>query len=427
MKRLWVAFISIGLAVASIPMGWAVPDPDTQLKIETLEKQMGLLKNQLDELKGEMQGKTRLWSEPKEVPRPRGESEDERKLNIAGELNFRYRSNTDRQVLTDYGLQFYEIELFMDANVNDYTSVFIEYPISHKNYLNPGNAWIDFHQPGELAGAEYTGLMIGNFSPRFGLLNYDDNQSWVYGGRTTTNTPLVRGKSIDSQTIRNRQIGVSAPIKLGDFLFEPGIYNGSGPIEFSGGADNDHRLDATTRLQYTLPNEVGLVGAGYWYAPKTNGATSNTAGTRWGGSGAQHVRDIERFALYFKYPNVAQATLPDLSLGGKPFMLYGEYIWGTHHANSSIAVSNFTQDFAGWYVETNVNILRDKLVGVFRYDYLDEDTDVASNTLMALTPALKWNILENVWLTTNYEYYFGGQNASEKDNDRVALELAVWY
>ena len=418
-----------------------------QKQLEVLQQQLNTIKDQMlaqeksvkeKEVKiAQLEDKTKSWvdrgfkSGAFKLRDAMG-LEDESKLNIAGELNFRYRYNTNAEnqnTTYTHGFQFYEIELFLDAAVNDRTSIFVEYPISHSNYLNPGNAWIDFHHPGELAASEYTGLMLGNFSPRFGYLNYDDNQSWIYGGRTTTNTTLVRGKSFDSQTIRNRQIGISAPIKLGSFLIEPGIFNGSGPIEFSGGSDNDRRMDFTTRFQYTLPNDLGLVGVGYWNAPKTKGATANTAGTRWAGAGATHVRDIERFAAYFKYPNVGQATLPDLSLGGKPFLIYGEAIYGIHHANSMPALdaSNYTQDFLGWYLETNVNIKRDKLVGILRYDYLDFDRDIGKNTLMALTPALKWNIANNVWLNGSYEYYFGDTAATGKDDDRIALELNVWF
>lgn len=450
-------------SMAVVPLAQAASDQDTQAQIEALQvqikaiqeqnqKQIELLQVQLDTLKhqllaqqeqtkekdikiAKLEEKVKPWFERGfksgsfRLRDAMGLSE-ESKLNIAGELNFRYRENFNAEnqvVAKDEGFQLYEIELFLDAAVNDYTSIFVEYPISHKNALNPGNTWIDFHWPGELAGSENTGLMIGNFSPRFGYLNYDDNQSWIYGGRTTTNTTLIRGQSIDSQTIRNRQIGISMPIKLGSFLIEPSVFNGSGPVEFSGGADNDRRKDVYGRIQYTLPNDLGLLGAGFGYLPKTKGATANTAGTRHGGSGAMHVRDIERYALYFKFPNVSQITLPDLSLGGKPFLVYGEYIWGSHHPNFTVSGMDFTQDYAGGYLETNFNIIRDKLAGVLRYDYFDPDTDVSKDLLMAITPALKWNIWNNVWLTGEYEHYFGEGNAANKDDDRIAMELAVWF
>lgn len=322
---------------------------------------------------------------------------------------------------------FYEIELFLDAELNDFTSIFVEYPIHHKNFLNPGNAWVDFHRPGELAASEYTGLMIGNFSPRFGYLNYDDNQSWVYGGRTTTIPSLFRSKAIDEQVIRNRQIGISAPVKLGPVLVEPGVYNGSGPVEFSGGADNDRKVDVSGRIQYTLPSEFGLVGAGFWNAPATEGATNNTAGTRWGGSGAKHVRDINRYVAYFKFPNVTQVTLPDMSLGGKPFLVYGEYCWGTAEANEALTTYNTDQDFSGGYVELNFNILRDKLVGVIRYDYWDPNQDNDDDVLQDLVPTAKWYIANNLWLSVGYEYYFGDDGAKGIDDDRAVIELAAWF
>ncbi|MBI5144462.1 MAG: hypothetical protein HZA30_05290 [Candidatus Omnitrophica bacterium] len=465
MRELRIFSIVLVLLISGISVAIAEPDAAMEAKIEALqaqikamhedhEKQMAALQSQFDVMKEQLIAqKDALVVKESAKPAPIGHSakslwdrsfqsgsfrlrdavglSDESKLNIAGELNLRYRQDLNENVNTDQGFQFYEIELFLDAAVNDYTSIFVEYPISHKNYLNPGNAWVDFHFPGELAASEYTGLMIGNFSPRFGYLNYDDNQSWIYGGRTTTNTTLIRGRSIDEQTIRNRQIGASLPVRIplndyGWFLVEGGVNNGDGPIEFSGGSDNDKRVDTSGRIQYTLPNDWGLAGVGFWHSPRTAGATANTAGTRWGGAGTQHVREIDRYIAYAKFPNVQQATLPDLSLGGKPFMVYGEFLWGTAHASQ---VKEFTtdQNFLGWYVETNFNILRDKLVGIFRVDYFDPGTSINDNSSWAFTPALKWNIWNNLWLTSEYEHYEGDKNATGKDDDRVAFEMAVWF
>ncbi|MBI5779018.1 MAG: hypothetical protein HZA49_06140 [Planctomycetes bacterium] len=358
--------------------------------------------------------------------------------NMAFELNLRIRNNVDEDVVSDQGFQIYEMELFLDSTVNDNASVFVEYPLAHKNALNLGNAWLDLHKAGELAATEQTGLMIGNFAPLVGYLNYDDNQSWAYGGRTTTNTTLMRGQSIDSQKVRDRQLGVAGGYKINDSFFaQVHLFDGSGPIEKAGGADNDKKVDAATRVQYTMPNNLGKVGVGYWVSPGTDGATANTAGTQFGGAGAKHPRTIERTVVYFKYPNVNQATLPDFSLGGKPFMVYGEYMQGTAKAEKRAGVPASLQvdtDFTSYYLEGNFRLPlfmeNNKVVGVLRYDYWDPDKDKSSNTLQAVTPSVKWEFQNNMYLTVGWEWYFSNGTKAvvpERDNDRLAVELAVWF
>lgn len=347
-------------------------------------------------------------------------------FNFNGEFNFRLRLN-ENNAGTSPGFQFYETEIFFDTQVNENIGLFLELPFMHANRPDIGNAWIDIHKPDELAATENTGLMIGNLMPFFGYFGYDDNQSYIFGGRTTTNTSLVRGTAIDSQIIRMRQIGVVANVKLGSFLIQPQLYNGSGMLILSGGSDNDRKLDFVSRLQYTLPQELGVIGTGYWNAPKTEGATANSGGTAYGGAGVTHVRDIERFALFFKYPDVMQATLPDLSLGGKPFMVYGEYIWGVHKGNPSITGFTADQRFLGYWLETNVNIVRDKLVAIFRYDYFNPNIDDSETYQIGLTPALKAQILKQTFLTLSYEYYGGGSTAAGKNNDRLTTELSIQF
>lgn len=353
-------------------------------------------------------------------------------LNIAGELNLRYRYNTqygsvDAQKAKQ-GLEFYEIELFIDNDINDYASIFIEYPISHSNYLNPGSVWADFHLPGMQAAAGGIGIMVGNFSPLFSYLSYDDNQSWIIfgGGRTTTNTPLLRGSKIDEQTFRDRQIGLAFSVNYGPVILQQHFYNGSGAIQFSGGADNDWNIDFSGRLIYQFEN-IFLAGLGYLNSPKTMYATANTPGTRWGGAGAKHVRDNKAFTVFLKYPNVLQATLPDFSLGGSPFVIYGEYVWGEAYGNGSVAGFEMNQKYEGAYVEANVKLPLDNLVFVTRYDYWAPDRTDSAKTLHAVTPAVRWMPMDNVFLSLSYEYYTGKSKASGRDDDRISTELNVWY
>lgn len=424
---------------------------DVNARIQALENQISILQSQLGELKQQVTAQSKdketleakvkaLESEPKTFlarGTKSGEGfklrdalglDEESKLNIGGEINMRYRENMNKRG-TKPGFELYEVELFLDSAVNKNSAFFVELPIMHSNKPDLGSAWVDFHKEGELAATGYTGLMIGHFNPWLAYYGYDDNQSWIYGGRTTTNTATVRNYSIDNQIIRDRQLGVLANLKLGPWLFTQQVFNGAGPYIVAGGSDNDKRKDFVERIQYTLPNEFGVVGVGYWNAPKTRGATANSAGTDYSSGGKKHVRDIERFAAYFKYPNVMQATLPDLSLGGKPFVIYGEYHQGVFHANPSVAASNFTQTYRGAWIETNVNIKRDKLVGIMRLDWLDPN--IASNSkkdsLWGLTPGIKWQFLNQMYLTATYELYEGNSNSLGKSDDRITLEMSTQF
>ncbi|MBI4682084.1 MAG: hypothetical protein HY757_03160 [Nitrospirae bacterium] len=357
------------------------------------------------------------------------EEKSESGINIGGELKFRYRHNLDEKGGSP-GFQFYEAEMFMDSAIHDNASAFVEYNLIHSKAPEPENVWIDFHKSGELAATEGTGLMIGHFQPLFGYLNNDDNESYIYGGRTTVNVPLIREKTIDSQSIRGRQIGIAGSLKFGPVLIQPQVYNGNGSWVNYGGSDNDYqRMDFVGRIQSDLPNELGIVGLGYWNAPKTKGATSNSGGTQYGSGGAKHVRDIVRYAAYFKYPNVSQATQPDLSLGGKPFVVYSEYMLGTHKGNPDVTAYKSDQDFVGGYIEANVNILRDKLVGILRYDYFDPNTAANSDSdhVTGITLGAHYNFWKANFLKAEYEVYDGGKSASGIDDDRIALEIGSMF
>jgi len=348
-------------------------------------------------------------------------------VNIGGDFNFRFRHNLDKDA-GNKGFQLYEFELFIDAAVHKNVSIFGELPIYHSNRIDLGNAWIDFHKDGELAATGYTGLMLGHIMPWFGFYGYDDNQSWMYGGRTTTNSILARAEAIDGTVMRDRQVGIAANIKLGSFLFTPQIYNGSGYWAVAGGTDNDNAKDIVFRAQYTLPNEIGRFGLGYWNSPKTKGALEPSRGTAYGGSGVKHPRDIQRVGAFFQFPNVPHATVPDLSLGDKPFTVFGEYILSQFKGNAD--APGYEADFkaTGYWVEANVRIVRNKLVGVLRYDFLDPNQDIKNNEITGITPALKWEAVPMVFLTLGYEFYDGGENVGKiKNDDRIAVEMSVQF
>lgn len=424
---------------------------DVNAKIQALENQIANLQIQLSELKQQVASQAKekeelsakvkaIESEPKTFlsrGMKSGEGfklrdalglDEESKLNIAGEINLRYRENMHKDG-TKPGFELYEVELFLDSSVNEHGAFFVELPIMHSNKPDLGNAWVDFHKEGELAATGFTGLMVGHFMPWFGYYGYDDNQSWIYGGRTTTNTALVRNQKIDSQIIRDRQLGIAGNLRMGPWLFTQQIFNGAGPYIVAGGADNDRRKDFVSRVEYAFPEELGVVGAGAWYAPKTKGATSNSDGTQYSSGGKKHVRDISRFAVFFKYPNVMQATLPDLSLGGRPFVIYGEYHWGRFHANKSLPAFANDLDYQGAWIETNFNIKRDKLVGIFRADWFHPGRDKSQSLdwLWGLTPGIKWQFLNQMYLTATYEWYNGGEFATAKNDDRIALEMSTQF
>lgn len=440
--------IMLGLAPVNL---FAEINEEVGAKIQTLENQISTLQTQLDELKkmvtSQSKDKEQLAEKVKDLEsknKPflaRGMKsgsfklrdamglDEESKLNIAGEINMRYRQNIHNNGAAKPGFELYEVELFLDSAVNKNGAFFVELPIMHSNKPDLGNAWVDLHKEGELAATGYSGFMIGHFMPWFGYYGYDDNQSWIYGGRTTTNTTLVRGASIDSQIIRDRQIGLAANLKMGPWLFTEQVFNGAGPYIVAGGADNDNRKDFVSRIQYTLPEDLGVVGVGGWYAPKTRGTTSNSAGSTYGTGGKKHVRDITRAAFFFKYPNVMQATLPDLSLGGKPFMVYGEYHWGKFDANKSLPIFANDLEYNAAWIETNFNIKRDKLVGLCRVDWFKPGRDKLQSLdwLWGVTPGFKWQFLNQMYLTATYEWYHGGAYAGNKKDDRVALEFSTQF
>lgn len=447
---LWIVVVSLVLGAQGFIFAETI-STDVNAKIEILENQISTMQSQLEELKQQVSTQAKdkaelaakldsLESNPTTFlgrGLKSGEGfklrdalglDEESKLNIGGEINLRYRQNMNKTG-TKPGFELYEVELFLDSAVNKNGAFFVELPIMHSNKPDLGNTWVDFHKEGELAATDNTGLMIGHFMPWFGYYGYDDNQSWIYGGRTTTNTALVRGTSIDNQIIRDRQLGIAGNLKLGSWLLTQQIFNGAGPFIVAGGQDNDNRRDVVSRVQYTLPEDLGVVGAGAWYAPKTKGATANSAGTQYQSGGKKHVRDITRFAAFFKYPNVMQATLPDLSLGGKPFVVYGEYHWGKFHANKSIPAFANSLKYQGAWIETNFNIKRDKLVGICRVDWFAPGKDQLQNLdhIWGVTPGIKWQFLNQMYLTATYEFYEGGNLAGGKNDDRITLEMATQF
>ena len=108
----------------------------------------------------------------------------------------RYRANVADSA-SNPGFSFYELELFIDGDVTDYSSFYIEYNLMHSDKPDPENVWIDLHVPLRPAFAYGgMGLRIGNYQVPFGYEN-DDNEGYMYQGRASVNHSLIHGEKID--------------------------------------------------------------------------------------------------------------------------------------------------------------------------------------------------------------------------------------
>ncbi len=459
MRILGILALVLILSIGIQQPVFASSENDTQTQLKALheqikvmqaehQKQIEMLKAQLDELKKQ------VAEQPKEKPikvasnpiarpdtvvdrtfenAPEGTFRlrdavgltEESRLNIGGEMKMRYRENIHEKT-SSKGFQFYELELFLDSALNDYSSVYTEYNLMHENTPDPEDVWIDFHtKPGEIAATGNTGVKIGNFHYPFGWDN-DDNEGFIYGGRTTVNVPTIRDQRVDGWRIRERQIGVAGnySFDLGKIPFTAtaGIFNGSGSWRNSPGYDNDEQKDFAGRLEAKFSDVI--LGVSGLFAPRTRGVTANANNT-------QHLRDIQRYGVHFKYPDVPFPG-QDMSLGGKKWMLWGEYLYGINNANTTsitLDSANDTQKLHGGYAEIDYAIKPEKLLGFLRFDYYEPDRDVSKDVIWALTPGVKLNFLGSSYFIAEYEHYDGGTNASTSvvDSDRVTLEVSTMF
>lgn len=418
---------------------------DVDSKIKALENQISAMQSQLDELKGMVssQSKEKDALEAKVKDLESGQKpflaratksgsfklqdavglDEESKLNIAGEVVMRYRQN-EKSDASSHGFQFYEAELFLDAAPHKNLSAYIEYDLIHENHAQAEDIWIDLHtQEGPFAFAGGTGMKIGNFHYPFGWDN-DDEEGYVYGGRTSANTTLMRNQRIDGWLLRERQVGLAAyynfdPLRDLNLSAVVGVFNGTGDVNHYSGTDSDSAKDLTTRLEAKYKDFV--FGASYLSAPHTRGVTANVNNTA-------HIRDIRRYGVHFKYPDVPFPS-HDVSLGGMPWLIWGEFLLGDNKANSNIASANVSQHVRAGYIELDAAIKQNKLLGFLRYDYYDPNTKTSRDSSFGITPGVKWNIFNSSYLVLEYEIYGGGKNApaSITKEDRFAAQLTTQF
>ncbi len=454
-----IATLVVICSALIVPLAFAGSDKDTQAQIEELQvkikamqeqyqKQIDTLQAQVNELRQQLaKQEVQQLEKPQQIafhPISRPDTvvdrtfkkapegtfrlrdaaglDEESRLNIGGELKMRYRQNVHKAA-SNPGFQFYELELFIDSALNDYSSVYMEYNLMHENTPDPEDVWMDFHtSPGDIAATGNTGVKIGNIHYPFGWDN-DDNEGYVYGGRTSVNVPIIRDQRVDGWRIRERQVGLA-----GNYNFDvgkvnltatAGVFNGSGSWKNYSGSDNDDRKDFAGRLEAKFADII--FGASALYAPRTRGATANANNTA-------HLRDIERYGVHFKYPDVPFPA-QDMSLGGRKWMFWGEYLFGVNESNPNISSANDSQKLHGGYVEIDYVLKPDRLLGFLRADYYEPDRDTSKDYTWGLTPGIKLNFLGSSYLIAEYEHYDGGSAAAKSvvDADRVTLEVSTMF
>ena len=199
-----------------------------------------------------------------------------------------------------------------------------------------------------------------------------------------------------------------------------GLFNGTGDANHYSGSDKDQAKDYVARLEAKYKDAV--FGTSYLFAPFTRHVTANANNTA-------HLRDIRRYGVHFKYPDV---TFPsqDISLGGKPCLIWGEFLWGDNNdAYTDIAAASLTQHMYGGYIELDVALKPDKLLGFLRYDYYEPNTKVSRDYSYGITPGVRFNIFNSTAIVLEYELYGGGDNAPKSitDGDRAAIQVSTQF
>lgn len=410
-----------------------------QQQTENLQMQLNILKSQLMTQQKEVSEKDSRISKLEEKTKPWVDKafqsgsfklrdamglDEESKLNIAGEITMRYRQN-EKTHASEPGFQFYELELFLDSALHKNLSIYAEYDLIHEKHAEAEDIWIDLHtEDGPLAFAGGTGLKIGNFHYPFGWDN-DDEEGYVYGGRTSVNSSLIRGQRIDGWRLRERQVGIAGfynfdPLRDLNISLAAGVFNGNGDVNHYSGTDSDQAKDVSARLEAKYKDVV--LGSSYLFAPYTRNIVSNVNNT-------QHIRDIIRYGVHFKYPDVPFPS-QDVSLGGKPWILWGEFVWGDNNRNSHIASASASQHVQGGYLELDAALKKDKMLGFVRYDYYDPDTKISRNNTFGITPGCRLSLWNSSTLTAEYEFYGGKEGASTNsiaDEDRFAIQLSTQF
>jgi hypothetical protein len=342
-------------------------------------------------------------------------------LNIGGELKLRNRINLEPEG-TKPGFEFYELEFFIDGDVSDYASFYIEYTLMHKTKPEAENVWMDLHAPMRPAFAHGgMGLRLGNFHVPFGFEN-DDNEGYMYQGRASVNHSLVHGMSdIDGWKMRQRQIGIVGTYSVGPLTAWAGMFNGNGGWNNYGGSDNN-----MWDYDFSLKTEVQAAniafGASHWMAPGTDTTDENFKPD----TGVYHSRDITRTGVHFKYPASSLFVSEDAALGGEKFLIFGEYIMGSHKENDWDQIGDI--DMSGYFVEAQLGVIPQTLVAFVRYDAYDPNTDADDTEYMAITPGINWFFWNSMRFIAEYDHIAKtGDDDSTSLQDRVALEISLTF
>jgi hypothetical protein len=385
-----------------------------QSQIDLLKQQLATQKKEKEELMAQINEKKPKyaslisWGKSWRMRKEEG-LEKEAPINISGEVAIQYKTQTRSGSSSSEGFRAYEIpELFIDATVNDYVTAFAELPLAYEGGgIELEDGWIDIHKPLELAASGDTGLKIGQFHVPFGWDN-QDNEGYVYGGRSIVNPPYSRNKKLEGISLyHSRRVGLQANYKLSleDLLkletenplyviFSAGVFNGTGGIHKGQGSewDNDNVRDVAGRIEAHFLNAV--LGGSIWSSPATKNATSDSTAS----NTISHTRDILSYGVHFKYPDVPFPG-EDITMGGSKYLIWGEWFW--RKAEEANVAGEGDTKTRGAYLEFDYS-LTPTLVAVVREDYYDPDTSVSNDRRYETTLGVKWEFIKNCELFLNY-------------------------
>jgi len=264
-------------------------------------------------------------------------------------------------------------------------------------------------------------LKIGQFHVPFGWDN-DDNEGYVYGGRTSVDSSYVRSQRLEGLRLRERQIGAQANYKLEldkllnldtedplNLIFSGAVLNGTGSTANMQEWDNDNRRDFAGRLEAHFLNAV--LGGSIWYAPATKNVTSDTNNT-------MHTRDVTSYGVHFKYPDNVPFPGEDIAMGGNKYLIWGEWVW--RKAEEANVAGEGDTKTKGGYLEMDYSV-KPKLLAYVREGYYDPNTSASNDRRYETTLGIKWEFIKNTDL--NLEYVTDNfQGATEGDHIGAMLK-----
>ena len=350
-------------------------------------------------------------------------------INFGGEIKFRNRINLETEG-TSPGFEFYELEFFMDGDITDYNSFYIEYTAMHKNKPEPENVWIDLHAPMRPAFAQGgMGVRIGHYHVPFGYEN-DDNEGFMYHGRSSVNHSQIHGRTVDGWKLRNRQIGITGCYSVGPVTAWLGMFNGNGNwTQYDASDSKMWDYDYSAKVQANVADIE--FGASHWMAPGVDTRTIDDDGeiTDYNGHGGDlnHTRDITRTGVHFKWPASSLYVAQDPALGGAPFLIFGEYVMGEHKDVYDWDLFDSDQKLWGYFIEAQFGIIPETLIGFIRYDYYEPNEDIEGDETVAITPGIDWFFWNSMKVIVEYDYIHNENEDVTAKQDRVALEISLTF